>query len=302
MLLALAFVQAPSAAYAQFSESFDKPQETAQIAGGLYAFRQGAYRSIFLVSDTGVIVTDPSNPRFAKAYRKEIDRITDKPVKYLVYSHSHWDRTAGGRIFKEEGARFVAHEQCVVNLRQTPHPDVIMPDITYADTYSVRVGNQALDLYYFGPSHDTCMSVIVAQPANMMFIVNIVNPPSASVPWNPTIPHLQLHSIIPWFKSVEDLARREAITSLVGGYISFGIKNRKPFLQPATGPIEAVLEQRIFWETLMAAVEKELAAGTGAKEIINKIDLAQFSGYPAYSKKNLGIIIRRVASLYITGR
>ena len=31
--------------------------------------------------------------------------ITDKPIKYLVYSHHHYDHIAGGKPFKEAGAR-----------------------------------------------------------------------------------------------------------------------------------------------------------------------------------------------------
>ena len=47
------------------------------IGDGLYVFRWWVYRNIFLVTDDGVIVTDPMNPKAANLLRSEIRKITD---------------------------------------------------------------------------------------------------------------------------------------------------------------------------------------------------------------------------------
>ena len=57
-----------------------------------------------MVTPDGVIATDPLTPKDAKQMREEIRKVTDKPVKYLVYSHHHYDHIAGGKPFKEAGA------------------------------------------------------------------------------------------------------------------------------------------------------------------------------------------------------
>ena len=85
--------------------------ETEDLGGGLYAFRYGPYRNIFLVTDEGVIVTDPIDAKAAGPMREEIAKVTDRPVKYVAYSHSHWDHARGGKIFKDEGAQFIAQEK-----------------------------------------------------------------------------------------------------------------------------------------------------------------------------------------------
>ena len=64
-----------------------------QIGEGLYVFRWWVYRNIFLITDEGVIVTDPMNPKAAKLLQAEIRKRTDKPVKYVVYSHNHHDQS-----------------------------------------------------------------------------------------------------------------------------------------------------------------------------------------------------------------
>ncbi|MGA1873120.1 MAG: Ig-like domain-containing protein, partial [Thermoplasmatota archaeon] len=44
-----------------------------------------------LVTDDGVIATDPLGVESAPLYREAIRAVTDQPVKYVIYSHSHWD-------------------------------------------------------------------------------------------------------------------------------------------------------------------------------------------------------------------
>jgi hypothetical protein len=144
---------------------------------------------------------------------------------------------------------------------------------------------------------------MVAQPANVMFLLNVVNPPDAQVPWNPTLPNQYLYNYIPFLKAVEDVAERNRIRTFIGGFISIGVgPDKKPFLYPAAGPISAVRDQRIFWEKVMAAVKAALDAGVPPRDLAKKIDMQQFSGYTLYTPRNMEIVFRRVASLYITGR
>ena len=78
--------------------------ETAKITDGVYAFNLGAgelpYTSMFVVTGYGVMVIDPINSDSATALLQEIRKITDEPIKYVFYSHDHWDHTSGGQVFK----------------------------------------------------------------------------------------------------------------------------------------------------------------------------------------------------------
>ncbi|MEE4188102.1 MAG: hypothetical protein V2I76_06610 [Roseobacter sp.] len=55
-----------------------------EIGNGIYVFRWWVYRNFFLVTDEGVIVADPINPKAAGVMREEIRKVTDKPVKYVT--------------------------------------------------------------------------------------------------------------------------------------------------------------------------------------------------------------------------
>src|SRR6516162_11504451 len=78
----------------------------------VYIFRYVGHQSMFIVTPEGVIATDPIGERrpAAQAYIAEIKKITNAPIRYVIYSHSHLDHIAGGKPFKGAGATLVAHE------------------------------------------------------------------------------------------------------------------------------------------------------------------------------------------------
>ncbi len=286
-----------------FTAPFMAPYETEDLGNGLYGFRIGVRRSLFLVSEEGVIVVDPLNVDAAKILRKEISKITDQPVKYVAYSNSFFVRSSGGQIFKDEGAQFVAQEKCAENLKETPRSDIVMPDITFSDSYEITLGNQTLGLFYFGPSYGTCLTVMVARPASVMMVTNIVSPPKASIPWDPTIANYYLHNLIPFFKSVEALASEEGIERVTGGYASIGPgEDGKTGLLPSTAPVSLIAEQRLFWEIMFGAVKAEADKGTPARLISKKVDMSQFTQFSGYNERHLEIMMRRVYSLFRIGR
>src|SRR5437763_16926980 len=110
-LTALAAIAFTTAAQAQQQQ----PQFAATKVDGtdnVYVFRYVGHQSMFVVTPEGVIATDPIaylRPQAAQAYIAEIRKVTSAPIKYVVYSHHHYDHAAGGRPFKELGATFVAH-------------------------------------------------------------------------------------------------------------------------------------------------------------------------------------------------
>src|SRR5215470_9119177 len=94
-----------------------RPQiETRKVDGtdNVYIFRNGNHQSMFIVTSDGVIATNPiayGRPTGGQDYIAEIKKVTDKPIKFLVYSHHHFDHIAGGKPFKAAGATIVAQRR-----------------------------------------------------------------------------------------------------------------------------------------------------------------------------------------------
>ncbi len=56
-------------------------------------------------------------------YIDEIKKVSNgQPIRYLVYSHPHYDHIAGGKPFKDAGARIIAHRDTQAQLRRFPRP------------------------------------------------------------------------------------------------------------------------------------------------------------------------------------
>ncbi len=75
-----------------FSAAAQQPPlfETRQLTENAYLFRYGGHQALFVVTSEGVIATDPIaflRPQAATTYIAEIRKITQAPIKYLVYSH-----------------------------------------------------------------------------------------------------------------------------------------------------------------------------------------------------------------------
>src|SRR5688500_13570160 len=110
LLLFLAIVSA--AAQAQQRPLY----QTTKVEGtdGVYIFRYGNHQAMFVVTKDGVIATDPiayGRPEAAVTYLEEIKKVSDRPVKYRIYSHHHYDHIAGGKPAKQAGAKIIAHQR-----------------------------------------------------------------------------------------------------------------------------------------------------------------------------------------------
>src|SRR5207344_329311 len=106
--IALAAVSAAVVVHAQGQQP---TFATTKVTDNVYYFRYQGHQSMFIVTPDGVIATDPisENRPAAEAYLAEIRKITQAPIRYVVYSHQDPDHIAGGKPFKDAGATFVAH-------------------------------------------------------------------------------------------------------------------------------------------------------------------------------------------------
>jgi len=241
----LSFFAIPLAAVAQ--TALPAPVEghdVTEIGPGYYTFRHKGLRNIFLVTKAGVIVTDPIEPEAARVLREEIRKITPLPVKYVVYSHQHWDHVRGGRIFKEEGAKFVSHANCVAHFKDLPEPEIVMPDETFTgERHELRLGERTLKLRYLGPNHGDCLIVMTPDHVNVPFIVDLGT--AGGMP----LPYIADYSLHNWVRSLRELESWD-FESYVGGHgIAIAPKNR-------------LTERREYVEGLMQETRRELDAGT----------------------------------------
>ena len=257
---------------------------TVQLGDGIYTFTKQGARNIFIVTDEGVIATDPISPEAADAYMDEIRKVTDQPIKYLVYSHQHWDHIRGGKIFKEAGATVVSHQECVKYFHRDPHPDVVLPDMTFeGPRYDVDLGGRTLELHYFGRNHGDCLVVMRIPEINAIFLVDLVTPYGVSGGSG------LINDFYPpdWIRSLKQIEAME-FDYMIGGH------------GPPKAPPWAVTERREYLEALMAAVKAEMDRGTPSAEVANAIRLPRFQHLRNYDRL-LSRNAERIRAYYILG-
>src|SRR5260370_26441374 len=106
-----------------------------------------------------------------KAYIEEIQRIPNAPIKYVIYSHSHFDHIAGGRPFKDLGAIFVAHKNAKTRIEALKRPDVVVPDEVVDSERAITLGDTTLELIYVGKNHSHSTLLMRLPHENIIFTV-----------------------------------------------------------------------------------------------------------------------------------
>ena len=135
-----------------------------QIMGGSGA-QGGAY-----VGDNGVLIIDAKmNEESVKQVIQEVKNITDKPIVYLVNTHSDGDHIRGNKFFPQS-VTFIAHENCrkeffisrndIPSEWKDPALAPFVPSITFKNQMDIYLGGKKVELWYFGIGHTTGDAVV----------------------------------------------------------------------------------------------------------------------------------------------
>ena len=133
---------------------------------------------MFIVTKDGVIATDPvayGRPTGGQQYVDEIKKITDKPIKYLIYSHHHFDHIAGGKAFKDAGATFIAHKNATdaaQAAQRSAHRRC--PTSRSATRQVIKLGGTTLELHYLGLNHSDSTLVMRLPKEKIVFVVDTI--------------------------------------------------------------------------------------------------------------------------------
>ena len=257
-------------------------QDTAQraithIAGDLYRFQNNFHYSVFLVTDDGILVTDPINADAASWLKSQLaERFPDQPVRYLVYSHDHADHIAGGEVFADE-AIVIAHRRAKADIIGEQRPTAV-PDLTFSEAMTIELGGRTVELRYVGQGHSDNMIIMHFPPERAVFAVDFISVNR--------LPYRDLtDAYFPeWIGGVEMVEAMD-----------FDI------LVPGHGPLgtrEDVTEHRRYLQALYDAVLAAAREGQSLEEMKAGIQLEEFSHlgqYEAWRELNIEGMYRQIA-------
>jgi glyoxylase-like metal-dependent hydrolase (beta-lactamase superfamily II) len=242
---------------------------TTKVTDNVYIFRYDNHQSMFVVTPAGVIVTDPISERrpAAKAYIEEIRKITQAPIKYVIYSHSHFDHIAGGKPFKELGAIFIAQRNAKKRILELKPADVVVPDQVVDAKKVISLGGTTLELDYVGLNHSDSMLVMRLPKEKIIFTVD----------WIP-IKGIQFRGMADTYvPDIEDGLKKVIAMdweTLIPGHPGPG--------GVQTGSKDDARNQLAYLQDLSAAVKKAVEDGRSYAEAEKEIKLPKYESWPNY--------------------
>jgi glyoxylase-like metal-dependent hydrolase (beta-lactamase superfamily II) len=236
--------------------------EITKLADDVYLFRHQFHQAIFITTSEGVIVTDPISAEAAAWLKAEIKKLTDRPVRYVVYSHHHNDHITGGSVFADQ-ARFVSHAAAVAHILEAADPTTPVPELSFTDRMFIDLGGKQVELIYTGRNHSDNSLVVLLPQNKLLFAVDFIPVE--------TVAYRTMRSDYPddWIESLKQVEQLD-FDVLVPGHGKIGRK-------------EHVRMFRGYLEDLRAAVLEQVKKGAGLDEAKKAVQLPKYEHWGRYA-------------------
>ena len=131
-----------------------------QLLGG-----RGANGGFYIGENEVLVIDAKMDKESVEGIFTAIQGFTKKPVRYLINTHADGDHVNGNEFFPKD-VTIIAHENC---RKEFFHPGrdgslsrweseellPFVPQVTFNDKMQLHMGNQTVELYYFGVGHTT---------------------------------------------------------------------------------------------------------------------------------------------------
>lgn len=221
----------------------------------------------FIIGADAVLVVDTfENTAAAQQLLASIRSKTDRPVRFVVNTHYHFDHVAGNAVFAPAGATILAQNN-VSKWERTENtkffPDFItaqqrdsianfrLPDVTYLDGATVYLAPERAVQLRAMPGHTGGDTVVYDRDANVVYCGDLF--------WNHTLPNLIDASTKEWIATLDELVKDYPQATFVAGH---GDRN---------GKAADVLAFRDYLAFLRAAIVRAQASGGGSQAVLQRV-------------------------------
>jgi glyoxylase-like metal-dependent hydrolase (beta-lactamase superfamily II) len=143
-----------------------------KVANDLYMIPgQGGNTAAFITAN-GVVLVDTKLANNGQGILDQLKTVTNKPVTHIINTHTHGDHT-GSNDFFPASVEIVTQENTAENMKKMPafqeeSKKHGLPDRTFKDKMTLLRGNDAIDLYYYGPAHTNGDAFVVFRNLRVM--------------------------------------------------------------------------------------------------------------------------------------
>jgi glyoxylase-like metal-dependent hydrolase (beta-lactamase superfamily II) len=194
----------------------DQGYYVGRVERNLYWVTDGVYQSAFLATNDGVVLFD-APPSIGHNLRRAVDEIAaanrvSNTVTHFVYSHHHADHAGAASLFDGDLVR-IGHEETRRLLLRDNDPARPVPEVTFAEGYTLDVGGERVELAFHGPNHSPDNIYIHFPGHDTLMLIDVVN-----AGWVP-IYNVNLSEDVRGYIEAPSIALSYPWTHLIGGHL-----------------------------------------------------------------------------------
>lgn len=286
----------------------DRPEDaifkTTPLRGGVYALAGRGGNVGFVVGPEYAIVVDSQYQDIAPGILRQVAKVTDKPVKFLVNTHHHGDHTGGNDAFKPVSV-IVAHESVRRRMLKSPEDlkrdlpgrieaaqaagqaervkqleealavakavkieEIAAPILTFEAGVKLHIGGETLHVVHTKPAHTDGDSFVYFEKANVLHMGDLL--------FNKWIPYIDTNSggsAAGYIQALDQaIAYVPADAIVIPGH-------------GEVGDIAAVKAARQYIVDLIGAAKAAKAAGRTKEQFLAEVDLPAYKDYSGYKER-----------------
>jgi glyoxylase-like metal-dependent hydrolase (beta-lactamase superfamily II) len=166
-------------------QDFEKVEiGTQHVVGGIYML-DGAGGNIGVsTGDDGVFLIDDQFAPLTEKIRGAVREISDKPIRFVLNTHWHFDHTGGNENLGKAGAVILAHDNVrrrmsvdqlieIIDTEVPASPPAALPVVTFNDTVTLHINGDTVRVLHVPNAHTDGDALVHFQKANVLHMGDV---------------------------------------------------------------------------------------------------------------------------------
>ena len=170
---------------ASLAQDFDAIKiKTIKLSESIYMLEGSGGNIGVCIGEDGTFIIDDQFAPLTEKITAAIEKITPKPVQFLINTHWHFDHTDGNENFGSAGAIIVSHENsrkrmerdeviALVGTEQKAYSRDGLPKITFKESMSFHYNGETINIYHIGRAHTDGDAIIHFVESNVLHMGDV---------------------------------------------------------------------------------------------------------------------------------